>query len=139
MKKTTRQYFFSGNFSHFFSFLRTTSPIETPDNFPEPRPKLCWNSIFRIFSLQHLSSCSWRHNENCWYFNQNSIQQQFFRYKTMVLSVFVYTNKGTAQIYPLVIFSNKRPKNREGTPQDFNEKKNSRKHFFIRANSLGFF
>ena len=130
-KKTAANIFFRAISLIFFSFLRTTIPIETPDNFPEPRPKLCWNSNFRIFSLQHLSSCSWRHTENCWYFNQNSIQQQFFRYKTTVLSVFGYTNKRTAQIYPLVIFSNKRPNNREGTPQDFNEKKNSRKHFLL--------
>ena len=49
----------------------------------------------------------------------------------MVLSISGHTNKRTAQFYPLVIFSNKRPKTREGKPQDFNEKKTAANNFLL--------
>ena len=120
----------------FLSFLRTTSPIETSDNFPEPRPKLRWSSNFRIFSPQHLTSCYPRPNENCWFFNQNYIQQLFFRFKNLVLSAFRNTSKRTAQIHLLVILTNKRPKRGYETPRDFNEKNVSR-HFFIGTKYIG--
>ena len=45
----------------------------------------------------------------------------------MILSIPGHTNKRTAQSYLLVIFTNKRPKNRQGTPRDINE--NSSQYF----------
>ena len=48
----------------------------------------------------------------------------------MVLSISGHTSNRTAHIYPLVIFSNKKPKNRERTPRDFNEKKTTANVFF---------
>ena len=85
MKETATKVFIRVISLGSFSFLRATSPIEAADNFPEPRPKICWNSSFIFsphstwqvavdatmkiadFSIKILSSCSFLVLTPCYY------------------------------------------------------------------------
>ena len=55
--------------------------------------------------------------------------QGIFDFNNIVLSISGHTDDRTPHIYPLVIFSNKRPKIRQGR-HEILMKKNSRKYFF---------
>ena len=128
-KNVSRHFFLKRSISDVLSFLTTTSPIDTSDNFHEQDFVESQNFVF--ISPQHVASCHWNHKRNCWFLYRKTIQQVVFGFNTMVLSISGHKNKRTAQIYPLVIFSNKRPTNREGTPQDFNEKKTAANIFLL--------
>ena len=117
-KKVSRHFLLERIFSDVLSFLTTTSPIDTSDNFHEQDFAESQNFVF--FSPQHVASCHWNHKRNCWFLYRKTIQQVVFGFNTMVLSISGHKNKRTAQINPLVIFSSKRPNTGEGKPQDFN-------------------
>ena len=106
----SRHFLLERSNSDVLSFPTTTSPIDTSDNFHEQDFAESQNFVF--FSPQHVASCLWNHKINCWFLYRKTIQQVFFGFNTMVFSISGHTNDRSAQIHLLVIFTNKRPKNR---------------------------